>query len=396
MSLQQNTIEWMMASALASTTAITVELTTIGPHLEKHSENEPPRNSYLKVRNCRNNETVAQSCKDMLRMTDDCFHRFVHIFRGTSRLNDTIHCKVEEQIAMFLHILGHNERNRSIVHTYERSGETVSRYFRLVLDVLLDMQDDFIRPPKNETPSYIASNNKWMPYFKDCIGAIDGTHIPVSIAPTFESRFKGPNQWPSQNVLAACDFDLQFTFVLSGWEGSASDSRVLASAISMEHGIVCHAGRYYLADAGFPLLKHFITPYRGLRYHLNDVRDRLPNLPKELFNHRHSLLRNVIERACGVLKKRFGILCSKPGYSYERQIDIVLACCMVHNHIRRVMPDDSLLGDVDTDLSRETPEVYDLVEVPSSSAEEGHEGSRIRNEITNLLWNDNQFQQCHG
>ncbi|XP_042489669.1 putative nuclease HARBI1 [Macadamia integrifolia] len=382
----------MMACALAATMTIIAELATMGPHFEKYYEKEPLRNLYLKVRNFKDNVIVGQSCIDMLRMTDNCFHRFVHIFRGTGRLNDTKHCNVEEQIAMFLHILGHNERNRAIVHTYERSGETVSRYFQLVLDELLDMQDLFIRPAKNETPIYITSNNKWMPYFKDCIGAIDGTHIPVSVAPTYEGRFRGRKQWPSQNVLAACDFDLRFTFVLPGWEGSASDSRVLASAISMEHGIVCLAGRYYLADAGFPLLKHFITPYRGLRYHLNDIRDRVPNSPKELFNQRHSSLRNVIERTFGVLKKRFGILCARPTYSYERQIDIVLACCMVHNHIRRVMPDDNLLDEVDADLSRETIEDDDPIDTPSSRAEEGREGKRIRNEITYLLWNDYQLQ----
>lgn len=36
----------------------------------------------------------------------------------------------------------------------------------------------------------------------------------------------------SQNVLAACNFDLQFIYVLSGWEGSAHDSKVLQDALS--------------------------------------------------------------------------------------------------------------------------------------------------------------------
>lgn len=36
----------------------------------------------------------------------------------------------------------------------------------------------------------------------------------------------------SQNVLAACNFDLEFIYVLSGWEGSAHDSKVLNDALS--------------------------------------------------------------------------------------------------------------------------------------------------------------------
>lgn len=36
----------------------------------------------------------------------------------------------------------------------------------------------------------------------------------------------------SQNVLAACNFDLEFMYVLSGWEGSAHDSKILSNALT--------------------------------------------------------------------------------------------------------------------------------------------------------------------
>ena len=36
----------------------------------------------------------------------------------------------------------------------------------------------------------------------------------------------------SQNVLVACNFDLKFIYVLSGWEGSAHDSKVLKDVLS--------------------------------------------------------------------------------------------------------------------------------------------------------------------
>lgn len=36
----------------------------------------------------------------------------------------------------------------------------------------------------------------------------------------------------SQNVLAACNFDLEFIYVLSGWEGSAHDAKVLQDALT--------------------------------------------------------------------------------------------------------------------------------------------------------------------
>ena len=35
----------------------------------------------------------------------------------------------------------------------------------------------------------------------------------------------------SQNVLDACNFDLEFIYVLSGWKSSAHDSKILNDAL---------------------------------------------------------------------------------------------------------------------------------------------------------------------
>jgi hypothetical protein len=36
--------------------------------------------------------------------------------------------------------------------------------------------------------------------------------------------------YTSQNVMAICDFDLRFTFVVPGWPGSVHDTRVWSDA----------------------------------------------------------------------------------------------------------------------------------------------------------------------
>jgi hypothetical protein len=108
--------------------------------------------------------------------------------------------------------------------------------------------------------------------------------------------------------MLACDFDLNFIFISCGWEGSASDAGVLRSAISK--GFSVPEGRFYLVDGGYANTSSFIAPYRGVRYHLSEFRRRRSSQAsyvnyKELFNHRHAILRNHIERAIGVLKKSF-------------------------------------------------------------------------------------------
>ena len=43
---------------------------------------------------------------------------------------------VEEMVAMFLHILSHDLKNKMVKRLYARSGETISRYFNAVLNAV--------------------------------------------------------------------------------------------------------------------------------------------------------------------------------------------------------------------------------------------------------------------
>jgi hypothetical protein len=75
-----------------------------------------------------------------------------------------------------------------------------------------------------------------------------------------------------------------------------------------------------------------MAPYRGVRYHLKEKQrqaNQKPENAKELFNLRHSSLRNVIERIFGVLKRQWQILGGKGcEYSIETQVD--LFCALVY------------------------------------------------------------------
>lgn len=61
----------------------------------------------------------------------------------------------------------------------------------------------------------IANNPKFAPYFGDCLGALDGTHIDVHVPTSMAAAYRNRKGETSQNVLAACTFDLQFCYVLS-------------------------------------------------------------------------------------------------------------------------------------------------------------------------------------
>jgi hypothetical protein len=60
--------------------------------------------------------------------------------------------------------------------------------------------------------------------WQDCIGTIDGTHVTARVPRSQSAAYRGRKHYISQNVLATVDFDLKFTYILAGWEGSAHDA----------------------------------------------------------------------------------------------------------------------------------------------------------------------------
>jgi len=63
------------------------------------------------------------------------------------------------------------------------------------------------------------------------VGAIDGTHVLARVPAKSRAAFLGRKHTTTQNVMAAVDFDLRFTYVLAGWKGSAHDAHILTDAI---------------------------------------------------------------------------------------------------------------------------------------------------------------------
>ncbi|XP_040379426.1 protein ALP1-like isoform X1 [Oryza brachyantha] len=240
------------------------------------------RNARL---NCLFNGTEA-NCVSELRMRKAIFHRLCGHLRSCGLLVDTLHVTVEEQVAMFMHVVGHKWSNRFVGFEFYQSGETVSRYFNAVLDSLVSISKELIYLRSTEThPKITSSPGRFHPYFEGCIGALDGTHVPVCVPAHMQNRFWGRKSSPTQNVLAAVDFDLRFIYVLAGWEGLAHDSHVLQDALSRPSGLKIPEGKFFLADAGYAARPGILPPYCGVRYHLKEYKDaRQPENDKELFN----------------------------------------------------------------------------------------------------------------
>ncbi|XP_040943430.1 uncharacterized protein [Gossypium hirsutum] len=326
-----------------------------------------------------------QHCIDIIRMRPIAFFNLCDILSTNNLLQSSKSVDIREQVVIFLHIIGHNVRFRVIGSRYYRSIQTVHHYFRVVLRAILKLYRLVIRLPDESTPSEIRNNPRFYPYFKDCIGALDGTHIRASVPLSMQGRFRSRKEGMTQNVLATITFDLKFAYVLAGWEGSAHDSRILSDALSRPRGLRIPEGKYYLADAGYGIRIGCITPYRGVRYHLKEFDAEGPENAKELFNLRHSSLRITVERVFGILKKRFRVLDAEPFWNFQTQVDIVLACCIIHNHIMGVDPNDLLNQGL-----YEESEFDSIIQTLTEREErqEAREWSAKRDKIAETMWTD--------
>jgi hypothetical protein len=80
-------------------------------------------------------------------------------------------------------------------------------------------------------------------YIKNCLGALDGTHIRVRVPLDDKPRYRNRKGEITTNVLGVCSQDMHFIYILAGWEGSAADGRVLRDAISRRNGLIVPHGK---------------------------------------------------------------------------------------------------------------------------------------------------------
>jgi hypothetical protein len=164
-------------------------------------------------------------------------------------------------------------------------------------------------------------------YYNDKI-ALAPSMVLMSLleCPNFSINDRGEGRTtPVKISMADVDFNLKFTYVLVGWEGSAHDASIPLTTCQGLMGSNIHERKFYLEDAGYAYCPGILPPFRKTRYHLNEFSIRnYHKTAKELFKFRHSSLRVTVERAFVALENRFKILDPNSFHVYATQIKLVL------------------------------------------------------------------------
>ncbi|CAL5385650.1 unnamed protein product [Camellia sinensis] len=206
---------------------------------------------------------------------------------------------------MFIHVL-RGLQNREIQEWFQHSGETVSRNAHNVLTFMKEFTVVHCRPTYNQHHIHPYVRSKWKYLlFKDCIGAIDGTHVSTRVTGPDTVTYFDRKYCHAQNIMAARDFDMCFIFISLGWKGSMHDSCIFNEILTNDNVPFSHPkeGKYYLIDASYPNWVGYLAHFKGSRYHhqqfRSSERNRTANTQRGLFNKVHSSLRSMVERTFG-------------------------------------------------------------------------------------------------
>ena len=196
---------------------------------------------------------------NMFRMRRTIFHNLHDTLVNNYDLRPSSYMCTKEKLALFLWTVGSPQSNSNCADRFEHGASTISTTFTEVLHCIDHMAVDYIRPKDptfNEVHSRLEEPRFW-PHFKDAIGAIDGTHISVTVPKDLQPVSYNRHGYTSQNVMAFCDFDMRFTFVVTGWPGSVHDTRIWTDA---QHSYVHYPhppqGKIYFSAPAIYIFMH--------------------------------------------------------------------------------------------------------------------------------------------
>ncbi|PKA53709.1 hypothetical protein AXF42_Ash009205 [Apostasia shenzhenica] len=225
------------------------------------------RSRPLTINSARNESTVDRGVPtnehpkvlfNVMRMDSDAFIALRDMLVSKGLLTDSRHVPAIKQIGIFMRIIAFAAGDRECAKMFQHSLETISKYFNATLQAIVAITPELITLPNANIPcsNKVRRDSRFWPHFKvsetnfgminlyisylvrssviviyfemqNCLGVIDGTYISASVPNTQKPAYRTRKGTIAQNVMAVVGFDGMFHYVAAGWEGSASDMRVL-------------------------------------------------------------------------------------------------------------------------------------------------------------------------
>ncbi|KAK9688385.1 DDE superfamily endonuclease [Popillia japonica] len=207
---------------------------------------------------------------------------------------------IEKQLLITLSMLSSQNVFRCIAEQYNVSKSTAWLYVHKICEILIAEQYNVskstawlqgftnvigavdgshipITPPKKQQKAYFKPTGievfKTMSEFQkrqgftNVIGAVDGSHIPITPPKKQQKAYFNRNKYHSIILQAVCNANYIFTDVFAGFPGSAHDARVfrnsdLGKKLQENPAAVCPHNSHILADSAYRNTNYVLTPFR--------------------------------------------------------------------------------------------------------------------------------------
>ncbi|XP_010530314.1 PREDICTED: putative nuclease HARBI1 [Tarenaya hassleriana] len=244
---------------------------------------------------------------------------------------------VEKQVAIALRRLASGESQVSVGAAFGVGQSTVSQVTWRFIEALEERAKHHLRWPDSDRTEEIKSKFEEMYGLPNCCGAIDSTHIIMTLpAVQASDDWCDPEKNYSMFLQGVFDHEMRFLNMVTGWPGGMSFTRLLKFSGFFK---LCETGQvlngngktlsetaevreYVVGGFGYPLLPWLITPH--------DSENLSDSMLK--FNERHEKAREIGSRAFGQLKGSWRILSKVMWRPDRRKLpSIILVCCLLHN-----------------------------------------------------------------
>ena len=243
---------------------------------------------------------------------------------------------LKKRLAIALWKLATGSEYRSVGHLFGVSITTVCRCvqeFSVAAEALL-VPEQICFPDQEKFKEMAAyTENRWG--IPQCVGAIDGLHIPILAPQEDHCGYFNHKGWHSIILQGVVDGKGLFWNVFAGLPGSLCDARVLRLSTLWE---LASRGKHFPAytrniggvNTGYYILGHSAYPLQNWLLKPFPDTGQL-TVEQKIYNRKICSARGVVENAFGRLKGRWHCLMKRNDCDVKLVKSMVLTCCALHN-----------------------------------------------------------------
>ena len=163
--------------------------------------------------------------------------------------------------------MGNPETIRSVSDRFNVTKSSVFRIVRRICHAIVNnLAAQFISWPSGERLKKVAEQFRRKKGLPNCIGSIEGTHIPIKAPYDNAEQYVNRKKFHSIQLQGLCDADRFFTDVYCAYPGSVHDARVLRNSplyqdAENSESFLFPESTYITGDVAYPLKTWLVTAW---------------------------------------------------------------------------------------------------------------------------------------